>query len=52
VEAPALPFFDIAYAAFQGGLWAMAEAGASMAERERTAARRRFYQDRLATLAR
>jgi hypothetical protein len=50
VDRAALPFFHVAYAAFQGGLWAMAEQAAPLSEVARTAGRRQFYQRRLVAL--
>jgi hypothetical protein len=40
VDAAALPFFQLCYAAFHGGLWAMADGSGAAPERRQ----RRFYQ--------
>jgi hypothetical protein len=44
-------FFDLAYAAFQGGAWAMAQQAAAPAERAGLAAQVQRYAQRLAQLA-
>ncbi|MFL5296904.1 MAG: hypothetical protein ACJ798_11040 [Phenylobacterium sp.] len=51
VAAESLAFFGACYAAFQGGLWAMAEAAAPPAEQAAVARHRRRYRERLSALA-